>query len=75
MSQPGGEQKNADQTDVKDKEKQPVGTQESEKKEWCQTQAKEQCQQPAKTLIRDGSEKIGVRPRGDSSCPRSTDKD
>ena len=71
MSQPRGKQKNADQTDVKDKEKTAlVGTQESVKKEQCQPQAKEQCQQQAKTLIRHGSEKIRVRPRGDSSCPR-----
>ena len=37
MSQPGGEQKNADQTDVKDKEK-----------------------QKNPSLMRDGSEKIGL---------------
>ena len=43
-----------------------VGAQESVKEEQCQPQAN--------TLIRNGSEKIGVRRRGDSSCPRSTDK-
>ena len=52
-----------------------IGTQESVKKEQCQPQAKKQCQQQAKKLIRDGSEKTGVLPRGDSSRPRGTDKD
>ena len=63
MSQPGEERV----SDGREEKTAKVGTQESVNKE--------QCHQQAKTLIRDGSEKIGVGPRGDSSCPRNTEKD
>ena len=64
MSQPRGEHKSGSDGGEGQRKAARVGIQESVKKE--------QCQQQAKTVIR---EKIGVRPRGDSSCSRSTDTD